>query len=183
MSVSVETDPNLDQEPHRVTEVLLLEAAIFASLAAGVIANLPKPLARELSTRLAQFARPMSLEDVPGSVDGFDLVLPRPERDRKGLEGTLTMKGSISVAKLKPRGFRLFGREVQGYSQTATMAVLLYLLAGTPHGRHVMLVEAAHTVGTLGEIGAFGLTTHANGAQAALDAAAEAADAESSRDQ
>lgn len=175
VSVFVETD--LENEPGRAREVL--ETAVFTALAAGVIANLPKHLAKELSTRLAEFPCPMSDEDIPGAVDNFLLVLPRPERGRKGFEGTFAMKGPVPVAKLKPRGFRLFGREVQDYSQTATMAVLLHLLAGFSRVGRVMLVEAARSLGNLGRIGAFGMTNHVYAAQSALEGAVEAADAES----
>jgi hypothetical protein len=175
VSVVVETD--LENGPIRTRE--MLETAVFAALAAGVIANLPKHMAKELSTRLAEFPRPTSDEDIPASVGDVQLVLPRPERGRKGFEGTFEMRGPLPVAKLKPRGFRLFGREVQDYVQTATMAVFLHLLLGFTQGGRVVLVETAHNLGFLGQLGEIKMTTHAHAAGHALDQAAETADAES----
>jgi hypothetical protein len=85
------------------------------------------------------------------------------------------MKGNRPVARLKPRGFRLFGREVQDYAQTATMAALLHLLLGFTATSRVMLVEAAHTLGNLGLGGAIKMTTHATVAMTALEGGIEAA--------
>ena len=87
------------------------------------------------------------------------------------------MRGPLPVARLKPRGFRLFGREVQEYVQTATMALFLHLLLGFT-GRRGLLVETAHNLGLVGQLGQIKMTTHPQAAAYALDQAAEAADAE-----
>lgn len=144
VSVLLETD--LEAEPGPKREVL--ETWVFAAIAAGVIANLPKPLAKPLCARLEEFPDTTSAEDVPAVVDGFHLVLPRPERARKGFQGNFTMKGDLPIARLKPRGFRLFGREVQEYAQTATLAVLHHLFHGFTCRSRVMLVQTAHALGS-----------------------------------
>jgi hypothetical protein len=155
----------------------MLEAAVFASIAAGVIANLPKDRATILCERLADLPVPSSRDDIPTSVDGLDLVLPQPEGGRKGCYGTFRMKRGLPVARLKFRGFRRFGDPgVQDCAQTATMAVLHDLVLGfSPIGR-VVLVEAAHALGNLGLTGAIKMTTHPRVAMAALDQAIEAAE-------
>jgi hypothetical protein len=175
--VSVFVETSREAGPVDMREVL--ETAVFAALAAGVIANLPKDRATTLCEHLARFPRPTSHDDIPTSVDGLDLVLPRFERDRKGVEGTFTMKGGLPITRLKFRGFGLLGNgHVQDCAQIATNAVLLHLLAGlTPNGRAV-LVETAHALGKLGLSGAITMTTHPQAAMAALDQAVEALDNE-----
>lgn len=173
VSVWLETD--LEAEPGPKREVL--ETWVFAALAAGVIANLPKPLAKELCSRLEEFPDTTNDDDVSAVVDGFHLVLPRPERGRKGFEGTFRVKGDLPIARLKPRGFRLFGREVQTYSQTATLVVLHNLFHGFTRGSRVMLVHTAHALGGLGQLGAIGMMNHAHAANTALDRGVEAAEA------
>jgi hypothetical protein len=173
VSVSIET--GLEAGPIQEREVL--EIAVFASLAAGVIANLPKGAARELCSALEEFPSPTTDEDIPTTLGQVRLVLPRGERARKGFEGTVTMNGPLPVARWKPRGFRLFGREVQTYSQTAVMAAFLHLLLGLGRPGRNMLVETAHSLGRLGLIGAIGMTSHSRAAVAALEQGAEAAGA------
>jgi hypothetical protein len=170
VSVSIETDAEVGPT------LELLETTVFLSLAAGVIANLPKRLADPLCERLREFPVPARRKDIPTTVGGFDLVLPRDERGRKGFEGTLTMKGGFPVSRLKPRGFRLFGREVQDYSQTATMAVFLHLLHGFTDTGQVVLVEAAHSVGLAGTLGFIKMTNHPQVAMTALEAGIEEAE-------
>ena len=158
ISVLIKKDLGRESESGQWDEVRLMETAVFAALTAGVIANLPKHLGEELSTRLAEFPLPTrdkdGVLDLPGSVDNFLLVSPRPERGRKGFESTVVMKGPVPFARMKTRGFRMFGRaancEVQECSQTATMAVLLDMLAGSAEAERVMFVEAAHVLGNLG---------------------------------
>lgn len=174
ISVFVETD----QETGPIHLRELLEITLFAALAAGVIANLPKDVRKTLCTRLADFPAPTTRDDIPAGVGDLVLVLPGTERGRKGFEGTLKMKGDLPVARLKPRGFRLFGREVQDYSETATMAVLLHLSGGLSfHGR-VILARVARTIGHLGLAGAIGMLNHGSVAMAAVDQAIEALDTE-----
>src|SRR5207249_4317233 len=84
VSVLIETN----REAGSIHTRELLEATVFAAIAAGVIANLPKDRATALCERLATFPVPRSGDDIPTSVDGLDLVLPRSERGRKGCYGT-----------------------------------------------------------------------------------------------
>jgi hypothetical protein len=170
VSVFIETD----LEPGPALEVL--ETTVFLTLAAGVIANLPKKLAGALCERLREFPVPTRQGDIPTSVDGLDLVLPRGENGSKGFEGTLTMKGGLPVSRLKPRGFRLFGREVQDYSQTATMAVLHHLLLGFTSAGQVVLVEAAHSLALAGTLGVIKMTNHNKIAMEALESGIEEAE-------
>jgi len=137
ISVFLETD----QETGPIHLRELLEITTVAALAAGVIANLPKDLAKPLCIQLADFSTPETQEDIPTRVDDLVLVLPGTERGRKGFEGTLKMKGGLPVARWKPRGFRLFGREVQDYSQTAITAVLLHVIGGLSSNGRAMLGE------------------------------------------
>ena len=167
ISVFVETD--LEATPGAAREVH--EALVFTAVAAGIIANLPKAVATPLCRHLADFEAPATREDIPTSLGDWVLVLPQPDRDRRGFEGTVRMKeGHLPVSKMKTRGFGWFGREVQDYAQIAALAVFIHLLSGfSPDGR-VMLVEAAQTLGTLGLAGAIGMTTHPHAAWAALEA-------------
>jgi hypothetical protein len=170
ISVSIKTD----QETGDIYLRELLEIMVFAALAAGVIANLPKDGRGALCRWLADFAAPTGEDDIPTHVGDLLLVLPDAERGQKGFEGTLTMKGDRPVAKWKPRGFRLFDREVEDYSQTAIMAVLLDLHLGlSPKGQRI-LAEAANTLGNLGLIGAIRMRNHASVAMWALDQAVDA---------
>jgi hypothetical protein len=163
VSVFIETD--LEPGP----ELEVLETTVFLTLAAGVIANLPKKLASALCQRLREFPVPTRREDIPATVDGLDLVLPHDEIGSKGFEGTLAMKGGLPVARLKPRGFRLFGGEVQEYSQTATMAVLHHLLLGFTSAGQVVLVEAARYLALAGTLGGIKMTNHSKIAWEALE--------------
>jgi hypothetical protein len=101
------------------------------------------------------------------------LVLPGTERGRKGFEGTLEMKGGLPVARWKPHGFRLFGREVQDYSKTATMAILLHVIGGLSPGGRAILAETARTLGNLGLTGAIGMLNHGSVAMMAVDQAVD----------
>jgi hypothetical protein len=173
--VSVFVETSLEAKPGHARE--LPEATVFAALAAGVIANLPKDRATTLCERLAAFPVPRTRDEIPTSVDGLDLVLPRSERGRKGCYGTPRMKGGLPVARLKFRGFGLFGDGgVHNCAQTATMAVLFHLLLGFSSDGCVILVEAAHALGKLGLSGAIGMTTHSHAAMAALEQAIEVAE-------
>jgi hypothetical protein len=176
--VSVWVETNLEEEPGPKREVL--ETWVFTAFAAGVIANLPKDAKKALSTRLADFPRQTSSDEIPCEVDDRSLVLPQQEGARKGFEGTFTVKGGLSVTKTKSHGFGLFGRDVQDCAQTATMALLLHLLLGFPSSSRMMLVEAARTLGNLGLAGAIGMTTHPHAAETALDRGVEAAEAAAS---
>jgi hypothetical protein len=138
-----------------------------------VIANLPKDVAERLCIQLADFSAPATQEDIPTRVGDVVLVLPGTERGRKGFEGTFKMKGDLPIARWKPRGFRLFGREVQDYSQTATMAVLLHVIGGlSPDGRAI-LAETARTLGRLGITGAIRMRNHGSVAMLAVEQAVE----------
>lgn len=171
ISVVVETD----QEAGPIHLRELLEITTVAAIAAGVIANLPKDLAKRLCSQLADFSAPATQEDIPTRVGDLVLVLPGTERGRKGFEGTLKMKGDLPVARWKPRGFRLFGREVQDYSQTATMAVLLHVIGGLSSNGRAILAETARTLGRLGLAGAIGMLNHGSVAMTAVDQAVDEA--------
>jgi hypothetical protein len=171
ISVYVETD--LEDTPGPEREVH--EALVFTAVAAGIIANLPKAVAAPLCARLADFDVPATREDIPTSVGDRVLVLPQPDRDRKGFEGTVRMKeANLPVSRMKSRGFGWFGREVQDYAQAAALAIFFHLLAGFTSEGQVMLVEAARTLGNLGLAGGIGMTTHSHAAWTALEAGVEA---------
>jgi hypothetical protein len=170
ISVLLETD----QETGPIHLRELFEITTVAALAAGVIANLPKDLAKPLCIQLADFSAPATQEDIPSRVGDLVLVLPGTERGRKGFDGTLKMKGDLPVARWKPRGFRLFGREVQDYSQTATMAVLLHVIGGLSSNGRAILAETARTLGRLGLTGGIGMLNHGSVAMTAVEQAVEA---------
>lgn len=170
ISVLLETD----QETGPIHLRELFEITTVAALAAGVIANLPKDLAKPLCIQLADFSAPATQEDIPSRVGDLVLVLPGTERGRKGFDGTLKMKGDLPVARWKPRGFRLFGREVQDYSQTATMAVLLHVIGGLSSNGRAILADTARTLGRLGLTGAIGMLNHGSVAMTAVEQAVEA---------
>jgi hypothetical protein len=176
ISVSIETD----QETGDVYLRELLEIMVFAALAAGVIANLPKDGREQLCSWLADFPAPTREDDIPTQVGDLVFVLPDAERGRKGFEGTLTMKGDLPVARWKPRGFRLFGCEVQDYSRTAIMAVPLYLTSGLSFKGRGILAETAGTLGRLGLQGVIKMRNHASVAMMALDQAVDAVEVEAS---
>ena len=71
--------------------------------------------------------------------------------------------------------FPPFGREVQDYSQTGTMAFFLNVLAGVSENSRFILVEAAHRLGLLGQLGAIKMRNHPSVAAHVLDEATEAA--------
>ena len=172
MSVFIETDGVFEWLPIGSRE--LFEILVFAALAAGVIANLPKDGREPLCRWLAGFPAPTREDNIPTQVGDLLLVLPDAERGRKGFEGTLAMKGDLPVARWKPRGFRLFGREVQDYSRTAIMAVLLHLTGELGFDARVMLAETANTLGRLGLLGAIKMRNHASVAMMAVNQAGEA---------
>jgi hypothetical protein len=173
ISVFVETD--LEATPEAAREVH--EALVFTAVAAGIIANLPKAVAKPLCTCFADFEGPATREDISTSVRDRVLVLPQPDRDRNGFEGTVRMKeGRLPVARMKSRGFGWFGSDVpvQDYAQAAALALFIHLLAGFSSDGRVMLVEAARTLGNLGLAGAIRVTTHSHAAWTALEAGVEA---------
>lgn len=173
LAVSVVTD--LEAQPGAAREVL--ETAGFAALAAGVLANLSKEPARTLAARLAEVALPPSSEDIPASVDGWLLVLPPEIRgNSRGFEGTFRLNGPLPVSRWKPRGFRLFSKDVQFYSGTAIEALFWHLLAGFTSQGRLMLVETARTLADLHQAGATGMTSHPRAAAAALDRGVETAE-------
>jgi hypothetical protein len=164
ISVLLETDE--EQGDPDLREVL--EITTVAAVVSGVIANLPKDVARPLCAQLADVSAPATQEDIPSMVGDLLFVLPGTEPGRKGFEGTVKMKGGLPVARWKPRGFRLFGSEVQDYSRTAAMALLLYTISGlSPSGRS-LLARTAHTLGNLGLVGAIGLRNHPSVAMMAV---------------
>ena len=173
ISVFVETD--LEDTPGAAREVH--EALVFTAVAAGIVANLPNAVAAPLCRLLADFEAPASQEDIPTSVGDRVLVLPQPDLDRRGFEGTVRMKeGGTPRSRMKSRGFGWFGggAQVQDHAQAAVVALFLHLLGGFgPDGR-VVLVEAARTLGSLGLAGAVGLSTHPHAAWTALEAGVEA---------
>jgi hypothetical protein len=79
--VSVFVETNLEGTPGAAREVH--EASVFTSVAAGIIANLPKAVATPLCERLADFDVPATREEIPTGVGDRILVLPYPERSGK----------------------------------------------------------------------------------------------------
>jgi hypothetical protein len=170
ISVFVETgyEPSIELE--------IYEAVVFAAIAAGIIANLPKAVALPLCRLLADYEVPATREDIPTSVGDRVLVLPQPDRDRKGFEGTVKMKpGALPVSRMKTRGFGLFGRDVQDYARDAAIALFLHVLLGLSDEGRAMLVAAARSLGGLGLAGAIGLTTHPHAAWTAVNSGIDAA--------
>ena len=53
----------------------------------------------------------------------------------------------------------MFGREVQDYSQTGVMALFLHVLLGLTESSRFVLIETAHTLGLLGQLGAIKMRT------------------------
>lgn len=172
VAVSVLTD--LEDRPGAAHDVR--ETAVFAALAAGVLANLSKDPGRTLGTRLAAVEEPRTDADIASSVDGFLLVLPSGRRGRKGFEGTFEMNSPLPVARWKPQGFRLFSKDVQIYSVTAIEALYLHVLAGFAPRSRPMLVETARTLGNLCLAGAIEMRNHPHAAIAALDRGVETAE-------
>jgi hypothetical protein len=171
ISVFIETD--IEDTPGAAREVH--EALVFTAVAAGIIANLPSALATPLCARLADLDVPTTREDTPTSVGNRVFVLPQPDRDRKGFEGTVKMKeANLPVSRMKTRGFGWFDREVQDCAQAAALAMFYHLLAGFSSDGQVMLVEAARTLGDLGLAGAIRMTNHSHAAWAALEAGVDA---------
>lgn len=170
ISILLETD----QETGPIHLRELLEITTVGAVAAGVIANLPKEERTTLCNELIACSVPSRPEDVPTRLGDFVFVLSGTERGRKGFEGTVRMKGSLPIARWKPRGFRLFGREVQDYSRTATMAIVLHALGGLSSQGRVILVETVNTLGRLGLAGAIRMTNHGDVAMMAVDQAVDA---------
>ena len=106
-------------------------------------------------------------------VGDFVLVAPAEERGRKGFEGTMDMSGNLPVGRWKPRGFPLFGREVQDYSQTATMALLLHVIGRLNSDGRAMLVKAVHSLALFGHLGQIKMRNHPTFAMMAMEGAIE----------
>ena len=81
------------------------------------------------------------------------------------------MSGNLPVGRFKPRGFRLFGREVQDYSETAAMALLLHVIGRLNSDGRAMLTETVRTLGRLGLMGEIKMRNHPDVAMTAMEEA------------